>query len=265
MKKLKIFSVILLLVSIGAFVAFQGYRRVVQDNKPPVVTCDSEELKVSVEAEEEDLLKGVTAKDNRSGDVTDSIVIESLSAFTEEGTRIITYAAVDKSMNVGRCERTLVYEDYEPPVFHMTGSLCYSAGESIDILSCITADSVLDGDLTSNIKYSLEKTVNTMAAGEYPVEFRVMDSGGNTVYLKTQISISEKNYSGIHVSLSDYLIYLSVGDGFDPAAYYVGADREGTLTIQSNVNTAEAGTYYADYIVNAATTNGKSRLVVVVQ
>lgn len=48
----------------------------------------------------------------------------------------------------------------------MTGSLCYSAGESIDILSCITADSVLDGDLTSNIKYSLEKTVNTMAAGE---------------------------------------------------------------------------------------------------
>ena len=152
MKKLKIFSVLLLLGSIGAFVAFQGYRKLVQDNKPPVVTCDSEELKVSVEAEEEDLLKGVTAKDNRSGDVTDSIVIESLSAFTEEGTRIITYAAVDKSMNVGRCERTLVYEDYEPPVFHMTGSLCYSAGESIDILSCITADSVLDGDLTSNIK-----------------------------------------------------------------------------------------------------------------
>ena len=83
MKKLKIFSVLLLLGSIGAFVAFQGYRKLVQDNKPPVVTCDSEELKVSVEAEEEDLLKGVTAKDNRSGDVTDSIVIESLSAFTE--------------------------------------------------------------------------------------------------------------------------------------------------------------------------------------
>ena len=43
MKKLKIFSVLLLLGSIGAFVAFQGYRKLVQDNKPPVVTCDSEE------------------------------------------------------------------------------------------------------------------------------------------------------------------------------------------------------------------------------
>lgn len=90
--------------------------------------------------------------------------------------------------------------------------------------SKITADSVLDGDFTSNIKYSLEKTVNTQAAGEYPIEFRVMDRGGNTVYLKTQISISDKSYAGIDVKLKDYLIYLSVGDTFDPNAYFDSAD-----------------------------------------
>ena len=105
--------------------------------------------------------------------------------------------------------------------------------------SKITADSVLDGDLTSNIKYSLEKTVNTQAAGEYPIEFRVMDRGGNTVYLKTQIS--DKSYAGIDVKLKDYLIYLSVGDAFDPNAYFDSADKEGELTVQSNVNTAKAG------------------------
>ena len=154
-------------------------------------------------------------------------------------------------MNVGRAERTLVYEDYKPPVFHMTGSLCYAAGETVDVSSKIIADSVLDGDLTSNIKYSLEKTVNTQAAGEYPIEFRVMDSGGNTVYLKTQISISDKSYAGIDVKLKDYLIYLSVGDAFDPNAYFDSADKEGELTVQSNVNTAKAGSYYVDYIVNA--------------
>ena len=177
MKKLKVFSVILLVTSIGAFVAFQGYTRMIQDKKPPVVSCDSSELKVSVKAKEKDLLKGVTAKDSRSGDVS----------------------------------------------------------------SKITADSVLDGDLTSNIKYSLEKMVNTQAAGEYPIEFRVMDSGGNTVYLKTQISISDKSYAGIDVKLKDYLIYLSVGDAFDPNAYFNSADKEGELTVQSNVNTAKAG------------------------
>ena len=106
--------------------------------------------------------------------------------------------------------------------------------------SKITADSVLDGDLTSNIKYSLEKTVNTQAAGEYPIEFRVMDSGGNTVYLKTQISISDKSYAGIDVKLKDYLIYLSVGDAFDPNAYFNSADKEGELAL---MNLAENAGY----------------------
>lgn len=35
--------------------------------------------------------------------------------------------------------------------------------------------------------------------------------------------------------------------------------------MQSNVNTAKAGSYYVDYIVNAGAISGKSRLVVVVQ
>ena len=55
MKKLKVFSVILLITSIGAFVAFQGYTRMIQDKKPPVVSCDSSELKVPVNAKEKDL------------------------------------------------------------------------------------------------------------------------------------------------------------------------------------------------------------------
>ena len=71
--------------------------------------------------------------------------------------------------------------------------------------------------------------------------FRVMDRGGNTVYLKTQISISDKSYAGIDVKLKDYLIYLSVGDAFDPNAYFDSADKEGELTVQSNVNTTKAG------------------------
>lgn len=58
---------------------------------------------------------------------------------------------------------------------------------------------------------------------------------------KAQISISDKSYAGIDVKLKDYLIYLSVGDAFDPNAYFDSADKEGELTVQSNVNTAKAG------------------------
>ncbi len=265
MKKLRIFSVLLLLVSIGVFIAYRGYDRVIQDNKPPVVACESDTLTVSVGATEEDLMAGVTAKDSRSGDVTDTLVLESLSAFTDEGTRIATYAAVDKNMNVGRAERTIVYEDYKEPAFHLSAPLSYTVGETLNVLKNVSADSVLDGDLSSNIKYSLQQTINTQVAGDYPIEFRVMDSAGRTVYLNTLISVVERGSSGIKVSLNDYLIYLSVGDGFDPWSYYAGADREGEVDVQSNVDTSQAGTYYVDYIVNGESASGRSRLTVVVR
>ena len=181
MKKMRIASVILLLVSIGIFTIFQIYSKMVQDNESPKVTCETQELTVSVAATEEELMQGVSAVDNRSGDVSDTLVIESLSDFTEEGKRIATYAAVDESMNVGRCERTIVYEDYQAPVFQMSEPLSYPIGQSVNVLAGITASSVLDGDLTSKIKYSIESSVDTSTPGNYPVEFSVMDSAGKIV------------------------------------------------------------------------------------
>lgn len=265
MKKLRAFSMILLFVSIALFVAFQMYSKVVRDNKPPTVTCESEEMAVSVKASTEDLLKGVTAKDSRSGDVTDTLVIEEMSAFTEEGTRIVTYAAVDDSKNVGRCERTLKYSDYKAPKFVMNGSLCFPMGASVNVFDVVSAESSLDGDLSEKIKYALEKTINTMEEGSYPIEFRVMDSGGKTVYLNTEIEILSRDYSAIEVSLTDYLVYVKKGSSFNASDYYKGADREGDLTIKSKVDTDEAGTYYVDYIVKNGSIGGKSRLVVVVE
>lgn len=265
MKKLRIFSIVLLFVSIALFVAFQMYSKVVRDNNSPVVTCETEEFTVSVKAKQEDLFKGVTAKDKRSGDVTDTLVIEEMSDFTEEGTRIITYAAVDDSKNVGRCERVLKYNDYEQPKFGMKDSLCFRMGANVNIFEVITAESSLDGDLSGKIKYALEKVINTMEEGSYPIEFRVMDSGGRTVYLNTEIEILASEMSSIDVTLKDYLVYVKKGSSFDASQYYVGADREGALTIKSHVDTDKEGTYYVDYIVQNGSIGGKSRLVVVVE
>ena len=265
MKKLRIFSIVLLLTSVAMFGAFRIYQHMTTDNTPPVITCETDKLVVSVKADIEDLLQGVYAEDDISGNVTDSLVVESISSFTEEGTCIVTYAAVDESLNVARCERTIVYRGYKPPVFELGAPLSFALGGKVDILSCITAESVLDGDLTSNIKYSMESTISTMVPGDYPVEFRVMDSCGNTVYLKTEIEVYERTYAGIDVSLSKYLVYIPVGQTFDPEEYYVGANEEGTLTIQSDVDTQTPGTYYVDYYVEGKRLSGKSRLVVVVQ
>lgn len=266
MKKLRIFSVLLLIASTAAFIAFQVYTNMVQDNVPPVVTCETEEITVSVDAPEADLFEGVTAKDNRSGDVTGTLVVEEMSAFTEDGKRVITYAAVDESKNVGRCERVLSYEGYKPPTFDLVGPLSFPVGQKTSIASLITAKSVLDGNLSENIKYTLETAINSQEEGTYPIEFRVMDSGGKNVYLKTEIEIYEREYASIAVTLEDYLVYVKKGADFSARKYYKGASIEDVdLTINSNVNTKKEGVYYVDYIVSKATSKGKSRLVVVVQ
>lgn len=265
MKKIRIFSILLLLASTAAFILFRFYEGVVVDNDPPVVTCASEELTVSIEDPEEALMKGVTAEDRRSGDVTDTIVLEKLSAFTEEGVRIATYAAVDESMNVGRAQRSIRYEGYEAPRFEMTSDLCFATGDTAELLTGIKASSGLDGDLTHNIKYTLEESIDTMKEGAYPIEYRVMDSGGNNVYLNTQVQIYDADDMGIEVQLSEYLVYVKKGSSFKADNYYKGASAEGTLKIKSNVDTKETGTYYVDYIVKGAATAGRSRLVVVVE
>lgn len=265
MKKIRLLSTIILLISVAGFTIFWMYSNIVKDSTPPVVRCETEELVVSVEASEEELMEGVTAVDDRSGDVSDSIVIEEMSAFTEEGTRIITYAAVDESKNVGRCERILKYSDYEEPRFNLSDSLCYTVGSNVNIFDVISAESSLDGNLGGNIKYTLKKTINTMEEGSYPVEFRVTDGGGKTVYLSTEIEILGKDYAGIKVSLESYLIYIKKGSSFDASAYYKGASTEGELTIWSSVNTKEEGTYSVDYIVTSGSISGKNRLLVVVE
>ena len=265
MKKLRIISVLLLLASTAAFILFQQYIRKTQDTVPPVLTCETEEIEVPVDASEKELFDGVKAKDDRSGDVSDTLVVEEMTGFTEEGTRIITYAAVDDSKNVGRIERTLRYKGYKPPKFKMKAPLSFAVGGDVSIFDIVGARSVLDGDLSSKVKYTLEGSVNAAKEGTYPIEFRVMDSGGKTVYLPTEIEIYGKEYMGIQVTLKEYIVYVEKGESFKAKAYYEGADRKGTLSIHSDVDTDKEGVYHVDYIVTDESIKGKSRLVVVVQ
>lgn len=264
MKKIRVGSIILVIISAVIFVGFRIYEQSKSDHVPPVISYGEEELVVSVEADEKELLKDVKAEDNKSGDVSDALVIEKLSNFTEEGERIITYAAIDENGNVGRKERILRYEDYKAPQFSLNGSLRYPTGKKINVLNGITASSSLDGDLTDNIKYSLETTLNTMSPGKYPVEFRVMDSAGNTTYLNTELEVYEASEERIKVSLTNYIVSMNVNDSFNPQQYYSGADEQGSLEIQSNVDITAPGVYYVDYIVKSQMKMGKSRLIVVV-
>lgn len=264
MRKIKVLSILLLIISILAFGAYLFYAEITSDNKAPVLQCDSEELTVSVNTTEEELLQGVTAEDDKSGDVTNTLVVESISTFAEGGKRIITYAAIDEKGNVGRIQRILKYTDYTVPTFDLTAPLRFSMGSSINILGRVKAQSALDGDLTDSIKYSLESTIDLKNPGVYSVEFRVADSGGNVEYLPLEVEVYDQTEERITVVLSEYLIYLPVNAAFNPQTYFVGSDIDGDLSIQSNVDVTKEGVYTVDYVVSSENSIGKSRLVVIV-
>lgn len=56
---------------------------------------------------EEELLEGISAVDDVDGDVTDSILIEKISAMAD-GSVIVTYVALDSSNNVAKESRIYV-------------------------------------------------------------------------------------------------------------------------------------------------------------
>ncbi len=74
------------------------------DRIGPVITMDQQELTVGLNATDEDFLQGVKAVDENDGDVTDSLVVESVSNFLGGGRRLVGYAAVDRHNNVSRCK-----------------------------------------------------------------------------------------------------------------------------------------------------------------
>ena len=74
MKAIRIMQRVILALFILTLLAFCGlriYRQVTVDVTPPVITCSTDSIDVSVTAGEEALLQGVMASDDRDGDLTD--------------------------------------------------------------------------------------------------------------------------------------------------------------------------------------------------
>ena len=77
-----------------------------QDRTAPVIAYGPDSLTYEEGMEEGLLLAGVTAQDERDGDVTESLMVEKVSE-TSNGNVIITYVAKDHSDNVGKASRTV--------------------------------------------------------------------------------------------------------------------------------------------------------------
>ena len=252
MRRLKIAVCLIFVASCVIFVGYTVKSKMLEDHTPPVITCKDKTVTLSVQTDQKKqkkaLLKGVKAEDNRDGDLTSSVRIASMSHFIAPGKRTITYVVFDKANQVGTLERTIQYKDYTPPKIHLKAPLRYSTTEvgKANLTENMKAEDCLDGDLTSQIRTSLDDGMSNAAAGIYKVTVQVSNSAGDVCSVPLEVTVTESGDRQEQMKeypvLSDYIAYTTVGHEIDPMSYVKGMEMNGATYTYADDGEALAGT-----------------------
>ena len=266
MRTLKTILIICLVLVTAAFAAGQVYSRVVTDTVPPVITLDSDSITVSVEDGRDALLRGVTASDAKDGDLTGQIIVSGVSKLIGNNTAKVSYMVFDKAGNMASATRYVVYSDYHRPRFMLITPLVYSLGETVSITGRLQAQDAVDGDITSSIRV-LSSDIISSTEGVYNLTLQVINSLGDTAQVTLPVTIRAEADGDSAVKLRRYLVYVGLGDNFEPRNYIesVSAGSVSDVRIDSNVDTQSAGCYLVTYTVTSGGRSSSALMTVVVE
>lgn len=227
-----VFIVIALLFGIFELNAFRD-----KDKEPPVITASSDEILLSTNATSEEFLQGMTAYDEKDGDVTSSLVVVSKTHFVTGTTVKVNYAAFDSHNNVATYTRRVTFTDYQKPKFALSAPLRFVSRNNPNYLGNVTASDLIDGDISSQIKMIVQdSTFSNTDTRSIPMVLQATNSVGDTsevyvtAYLETQY-----NYNRPTPALSEYLIYTEPGVTPDFRSLLTGIFKNGeTLPFDEN-------------------------------
>ena len=270
-KLLRKIILILFVIVFAAFVAFTVLDKLNTDTTTPIITVPQDTLKVSINDSEEKLLEGVTATDGKDGDITQNIIIESISKFIRPGVCTITYAVTDNDNHVAKATRTLEYTDYTSPEFYMRRVLVYSVEEDLDIHAAVGARDCIDGDISDKVTIVATDYVEN-TAGVFNVSLQVSNSMGDTIFLDITVHVEGNETMAPEIALKKSLIYIKKGEKPDFEDYIQEVTIDGVvmtdygMLISTNFNSEIPGTYNVHYSITTTTGyEGHSILTVVVE
>ena len=261
MKYVKITVILLFVLSLGLYGAGRVKEKRDEDPTRPVITSDREVLEISVNYGEEELFAGLTAQDERDGDLTDEIIHGKFSQFIEPGVCNLGYVVFDSSNQAGTLSRKVRFVDYESPKLSLSRPLVLTIGEGESAIDSIGASDVLDGSLSDMVK-QVSSTVDYRTEGDYTVSVEVSNSFGDVEEQTLPVHIVSAGRQELQIELSAPLVYLKAGDSFDPHAFVTALTSSGgealdpaLVQADSQVNTAEPGCYEVHY--SAVSENGQ--------
>ena len=284
MKKRTLLPLLVLVVALLIFGAYRVYDRHITDTVAPKITIQegSELLQISVNDPQTALLQGVTVMDARDGDVTDSVIIESVGSINSSHQATVTHAAFDKAGNVAKAQRTVQYTDYHSPRFTLSAPLAFPFSSQTSMLDCIGAEDVLEGDISYRVKATMMDETSISAIGTHNVLFRVTNNLGDTAELVLPVEVYDAYTHSGQLSLKEYIVYIPAGSSFEAKDYLDtfrfagesinltrGVPAELKLQLRGAVNVNEPGMYPVGFTVsttrNEMVYSGYSKLIVVVE
>lgn len=218
-KKTTTLLIVLIILCVAVFLIYQAKERIGTDTTPPQITLNSQAPQISINDPRNVLLSGIRATDKEDGDVTDSLVVESITLLDQTGRLSVSYAAFDNAGNVAKAQQEAIYVDYRSPRFSLQQPLLFRSGLSFDVLKTLNAEDVMDGNIQHRIRATALATTSINTIGTHDVQFQVTNSLGDTVTMVIPVEVYEANTYDATLSLTDYLIYLPVGESFDSSAY----------------------------------------------
>lgn len=274
MRTLKTILCIATALSVLAFALAIYYTQFYKDVVPPEIRMDADVITVSADDGDEALLRGVTATDNRDGDITGAVLVDGVSQLTGPNAARVRYIVFDAAENAATASRTVVYSDYEAPRVFILQPLIYNVGDTIALRGRVIARDCLEGNITDRIRIS-SKDLSNRAAGVYHLTIWVMNKLGDVSTVTIPVIVREDDPAVPVVELKSYLTYLTRGEEFDPKAYfrsyYDSADSRARnyydhLEVSGEVDTDTPGTYEVTYsATNSDGLTGQAILTVVVE
>lgn len=269
MRYLRIFTVILFVCSLlFAGWANHHYNRN-RNTDHPVITSTVETLQISVQDPPEAIYRQLHAQDPTDGDLTDQIMVASMSHFIEPGIVRVKYVVFDSYNNSATLTRLLQYTDYTPPVFSLEKAPVYTVGSSFDLMNHIRVEDSIDGDISDNVRV-ISNMVNNYSVGNYPVVLEVSNSCGDTAQITLWVSY-RSNESTAVVKLHRHIVYVQQGQTFEPMQWLAAVtDRNANaldmekVEIQGNLDVHKPGCYQLTYRYEDGTLSADAPLTVVV-
>lgn len=230
--------------------------RFMNDRTGPVVTVKSD-LTYHNGITEEELLDGVTARDNRDGDVSDSLRVTAIYPGENDGQAVVVYMAKDSHNNVTKYIRILDVE----------------AGAAVDSIGKVPTDTETETESAEPETEAAEQP-ETESAEQPETEAAAADPE-TAARESAEADIAALAPAAPVLRLKQYTVTIPVGSTFNQLSYIenVTDDKDTRemlyrqIMIEGSVNPAAAGTYELIYWAKDTDGNSSNRakLTVTVQ